>query len=331
MPLDGHRGHGGVAGWRVGFPATAIIGGARRAEIDMRDIRSYPKLGRLVVRPFAFAFSTGHRHHHFTGLGLACSSSTHVYVVDDLDPSAPVPTSHALPRKNAPAALAHVRQSIAENLLQSRARCHIATTSISWFWHPRLQKLAALPPYPLVLVPSPYTSPSYWFWYLCCYIYHGRCPGRQHALGPSSGGAHGSGGHPATGVPRGSRRNVMSWRWVGKVARASSRPVHPVPLPCVRPPNPKPGAEHRAQAPAPAPASHRAQAKCRPSTSRLPIQAQLGGASVRTHGHDNDFLVGRLGRGRTVHSRPAVCPIIPCPRRVNRSLPMSFSRENDRS
>lgn len=148
MPLDGHRGHGGVAGWRVGFPATAIIGGARRAEIDMRDIRSYPKLGRLVVRPFAFAFSTGHRHHHFTGLGLACSSSTHVYVVDDLDPSAPVPTSHALPRKNAPAALAHVRQSIAENLLQSRARCHIATTSISWFWHPRLQKLAALPPYP---------------------------------------------------------------------------------------------------------------------------------------------------------------------------------------
>jgi hypothetical protein len=193
----------------------------------------------------------------------------------------------------------------------------------------KASRAASIPP--LVLVPSPYTSPPYWFWYLCCYIYHGRCPGRQHALGPSSGGAHGSGGHPATGVPRGSRRIVMSWRWVGKVARASSRPVHPVPLPCVRPPNPKPGAEHRAQAPAPAPASHRAQAKCRPSTSRLPIQAQLGGASVRTHGHDNDFLVGRLGRGRTVHSRPAVCPIIPCPRRVNRSLPMSFSRENDRS
>ena len=31
MPLDGHRGHAGVAGWRVGFPATAMQCNYRRA------------------------------------------------------------------------------------------------------------------------------------------------------------------------------------------------------------------------------------------------------------------------------------------------------------
>ena len=79
-----------------------------------------------MVRPFAFAFSTGHRHHHVTG--LACSARPqiiHVYYVDvDLDPSAPVPTSHALPRKNA------LPTAQVNHLLQSRARCHTATTSI---------------------------------------------------------------------------------------------------------------------------------------------------------------------------------------------------------
>jgi hypothetical protein len=234
MPLDGHRGHGGVAGWRVGFLATAIIGGARRAEIDMRDIRSYPKLGRLVVRPFAFAFSTGHRHHHVTGLG-ACMLLLNPRIrrrrSRSICPSPNQSRFAAEKRSRGPSTCQAI--NCREPLTKSCQvpHCHHLHILVLASSLAKASRAASIPP--LVLVPSPYTSPPYWFWYLCCYIYHGRCPGRQHALGPSSGGAHGSGGQPATGVPRGNRRIVMSWRWVGKVARASSRPVHPVPLPCV--------------------------------------------------------------------------------------------------
>ena len=134
-------------GWgSLQLQCNAIIGGrgARRHE----TCGSYPKLGRLVVRPFAFAFSTGHRHHHVTGLG-ACMLLLNPRIrrrrSRSICPSPNQSRFAAEKRSRGPSTSQPI--NCREPLTKSCQAPHCHHLHIR-FWHPRLQKLAALPPYP---------------------------------------------------------------------------------------------------------------------------------------------------------------------------------------
>jgi len=153
MHLDGHRGHGGVAGWRGGvFPGDAIIGEAGAETRDMQIISKTRKAGGPSIR-LRFQYRSSSSSCYRTC--MLSSSSNNPRILRRCR------SRSICPSPNQSRIAAEKRSPYSPSQPPVTKSCqvpHCHHLHISGFGILALQKLAALPPH--------------WFWCLHHILHH---------------------------------------------------------------------------------------------------------------------------------------------------------------